>query len=85
MTNFKMTPVVHFTIETNCIAIVNKINGTHEFIHYPEAAVWSVLIQNHETGKAARMLQAILEKDEPETNQYICLCLKKWKDQNFIQ
>jgi hypothetical protein len=80
----KMKGDILYAIDLDGIAIVNKKSGTHAFIKYPEAAVWSVLIENHGMKKSNQLLQAILGKNKTETNRYIKRCLNKWKDLNIF-
>ena len=84
MNNFKINNDIFFAIDLNGIAIVNKNNNTHLFIKYPEAAIWSVLIENYEMKKSKQMLQAILGKNKKDTNQDISQCLEKWKDLKLV-
>lgn len=84
MSNIKINKNILFTIDLTGVAIINKENDHHLFITYPEAAVFSVIIENSDINKSNLMLQAILDKNEPETSRFINQCLKKWKDINIF-
>jgi hypothetical protein len=84
MFNFKIKPDVLFTIDLKGVAILNRLSGNHLFILYPEAAVWSVFIQNHDPSKSIEMLKAILTKSETETETFINNCLQNWRSSDII-
>jgi len=85
MNNLKINSDILFATDKNGVAVFNKNSGSHIFIKYPEAAVWSVLIENHGMVKSDRMLEAILCKRETDADQFINKCLAEWKHLNLIQ
>lgn len=76
---------VFYAIDIKGVAIINKKDNTHFFIPYPDAAIFSVLIENYEMEKSKHMLQAILGRGKAETDWYISQCIKKWKDLNIFR
>jgi hypothetical protein len=81
---FKLNTDILFATDLNGIAIINRNTGAHHFIMYPEAAVWSVFIENHNILKSNLMLQSILGKSEIDTKTYINECLQKWRTLDII-
>jgi hypothetical protein len=84
MSDFKLHRDTRFAIDLKGIAVVNKEIGAHLFIDYPEAAVWSILLETSEKKKSIEMLRAILGKSTSETNLYIAKCIMKWKKLNIL-
>jgi len=85
MKKFNLNTGVLFTVDVKGIAVVNKVDNTHLFINYPEAAVWSVLVENKPGLKPVEMLGAILGKNRIETVEYIEQCLEFWRSLNLIR
>jgi hypothetical protein len=80
LNNLEISNDVLFAVDLQGIALVNEMTGRCEFIKYPEAAVWLLLIDNNDRERMELMLQAILGKNENDTKLFINLCLEKWKD-----
>jgi len=83
--NFRLKRNILFVVDQNRIAAVNKETGSNLIIEYPEAAVWSVMVENHNASETKRMLMAVLNKSESETGKFIDQCLKKWKDADIME
>jgi hypothetical protein len=85
MNTFKVKSNILFAVDLKGIAIVNRNNGAHYFINYPEAALWSVLIENHGMEKSEKMIQAVIGKNEKETKIYIGQLLASWRNSDIIE
>ena len=83
--NIKFNENVFYAIDTKGVAIINKEDSSHFFFTFPEAAVFSILVENNDIEKSNKMLQAVLDWKEPETSQYIDNIMSKWKGQNIIK
>jgi hypothetical protein len=83
--NFKLRDHILFTIDYKSISVVNKNNGNHVIINYPDAAVWSILTENHNKEKTTLMLKSVLGKSKSDTMRYIGKCLRKWKELEILQ
>jgi hypothetical protein len=84
MIEFKVDSDIVYAADIKGFSVVNKTEGTHFFIRYPEAAVWAVLVENPGTAKSVQMLQAILEMDGIKTRSFIDHCLRDWRDSKII-
>jgi len=82
--NFRLKSHILFTVDQGRIVTVNKESGTILIIEYPEAAVWSVMIENHNAAKTELMLMSILHKSATETGNFIDQCLNTWKESGII-
>lgn len=85
MKNFRLKRNILFVVDQNRIATINKKTGSNLIIEYPEAAVWSVMVENHNASDTKLMLMAVLNKSESETGKFIDQCLNKWKDADIIE
>lgn len=85
MEKFILRIDILFAVDQKQIVIADKSKASSRIINYPDAAVWSVLIENHRRSKAISMLQAILQKSEPETVNIIDGCLAKWRESGLIE
>ncbi|MFZ0472107.1 MAG: hypothetical protein WAL94_05800 [Bacteroidales bacterium] len=85
MKNFRLKKNILFVIDQKRIATVNKDTGTNLIIEYPEAAVWSVMIENHTAVKTRQMLMAVLHKSESETGKFMDHCFLKWKEADIME
>jgi hypothetical protein len=85
MENFKLKSNILFTVDQQRIVLVNKERCTSMIIEYPEAAIWSVMIENHHPAKATLMLMPVLHKSESETKELIDQCGKKWKESGIME
>lgn len=85
MKNFRLKRNILFVVDQNRIATINKKTGSNLIIEYPEAAVWSVMVENHNASDTKLMLMAVLNKSEYETGKFIDQCLNKWKDADIIE
>jgi len=83
--SFKLKRHILFVVDQKRIATVNKDTGANLIIEYPEAAVWSVMIENHNAVITRQMLMAVLHKSESETGKFMDHCLKKWKEADIIE
>ena len=83
--NIKISDGVIYAIDATGVAIINKLDNSHFFISYPEAAVFLVLIENYDMKKSKQMLQAVLGMNKTDTSRYVSQCIKKWKDQKIFQ
>jgi hypothetical protein len=83
--HFKLKSHILFTVDQQRIITVNTERGTSLIIEYPEAAVWSVMIEGHEPGKIMLMLMSVLHKSESETRSLIDQCLKKWRESGITE
>lgn len=84
MKKFVINANLIYTVDVKGISIVNQMELTHIFIQYPDAAVWSVLVENYGKSKSIKMLQSILGKNETDTERYIWKCIENWKQLNII-
>lgn len=84
MENFKLKSHILFAVDQDRVVTVNKESGTILIIRYPEAAVWSVMIENHNAAKTKLMLMSVLHKSATETGNLIDQCLNKWKESGII-
>ena len=84
MKNFKLRNDILYAVDTKRVSVVDRAGKIHLFIDYPEAAVWSVLINNYGIKKSARMISAVLGMDATDTAIFIRQCLKKWKQLHII-
>jgi hypothetical protein len=85
MKEFKICEDVVCSIDLTGVSIINKREHTHLFIKYPEASIWLVLVENYDENKTINMLQAILQKSEKKTREFVDLCINNWKKSNLIQ
>lgn len=85
MENFKLKRNILFTVDQQRIVLVNKEKCTSMIIEYPKAAIWSVMIENHNPAKAILMLMSVLHKSESETKELIDQCKKKWKESGIVE
>jgi len=83
--DIKFNNNVFYAIDTRGVAIINKEDSSHFFISYPEAAVFSVLVENNDLKKSEEMLQAVLDRSRSETNRFVNRCIEKWEDQDIIR
>lgn len=84
MKKFRIRNDILFTIDAKRVSVVDTKSKSHIFIDYPEAAVWSVLINNYGVRKSTQMLASILDKNSTDTGVFIRLCMNKWKQLNII-
>jgi hypothetical protein len=85
MRHFIINQDILYAIDTIGIVIINTKDSSAAFLNYPEAAVWSVLIENKDFIKSTKMLQSILNQDLEKTKVYIDKCLNRWAELNLIQ
>ncbi len=78
MRKFLINPEILIATEMRGFNIVNPIDGTSIFMHYPEAAVWSILSRNLDNEKSYLMLMAIMDKSKEMTLEFISTCLREW-------
>jgi hypothetical protein len=83
--NFKIRSHILFTVDQQCIVVVDNEKRTSLIIEYPEAALWSLMIENHDPVKARLMLMSILHKSESETEAFIDHWQKKWEESGIIE
>jgi len=81
---FELNSDIIYAIDVKGISVVYQKELTHIFIQYPEAAVWSVLIENYGKSKSIQMLKSILGKNQTDTERYIRQCIENWKQLNII-
>lgn len=85
MDKFQIAEGVIYTVDTKGIAVVDQVDRKNHFIEYPEAAVFSVLADNSDPGKAILILQSVLDKNKNETASYISQCREKWRKLGVIR
>jgi|OpeIllAssembly_1097287.scaffolds.fasta_scaffold121450_2 phage gp37-like protein len=83
--NIKFNDNISYAIDTIGVAIINKEDNRHFFLHYPDAAVFSVLVENNNVKKSKEILQAVLGKNKPETSRFVDDIIANWKDQKIIR
>ena len=81
---FKTAKDTLYAVDLKGIAVSSQEN-INTFIHYPEAAVWLVLVQNYPEEKTLKMLASILGKDEINTGKFINKCLQSWREASMIE
>jgi len=74
-----------FTVDRKQIVVADRSKGTSTIITYPDAAIWSVLIENHNRPEAILILQAIMNKSKAETLKMIDRCLATWRESGLIE
>jgi hypothetical protein len=84
MDNFEIKNDIFYAIDQKGVAVLNRKDNSHTFINYPEAAVWLVLSEKHETGRSFEMLRAILNSNETDTQAFIRQLMNKWRNLNLI-
>jgi hypothetical protein len=84
MKSFKLRNDIIYAVDTKGVFVVDRAGNIHLLIDYPEAAVWSVLINNYGVKKSTRMISAILDRDEADAGIFIRHCLRKWQQLNLI-
>ena len=82
---FKINNHILFTVDQQRVVVLNREKGTSLIIEYPEAAIWSVMIENHDRTRAKLMIMSILQKSESETGEMIDHCLKRWKESGILE
>ena len=83
--SFKPKGEILFTVDQKRIVIVDRLRDTCLILGYPEAAVWSVMVENADRSKAQLMLKAILGKGEQETASLVEQCLATWKNSGILE
>ena len=85
MKNFILKSHIIFTVDQQRIVIVNKEKGTSVILEYPEAALWSLMIENNDPVKVKLMLMSVLQKSESETGNLMDKWLKEWKESGIME
>ena len=84
MRSIKPEKLILFATDLKGVAIADLENGTNSFIHYPEAAIWTVLMENRGIENSLLMLQAILGRNEHDSLLFIDQSLRNWERLKFI-
>ena len=77
--NIKLKAHISIAIEKNGVMVLNNRSFKTEFIAYPEAAIFLIIIRNYDKNKTCQMISSILNMDQSEYNSYMVQCLNKWQ------
>jgi hypothetical protein len=76
---------VKWTADINCVKVYNGNTDQIRILHYPEAALWDLILQQYSTATLISMMAAITNKNEAETEKWINRTLDDWSGLNLLK
>ncbi len=84
MDKFEINSSVSYVIDTTGVSLLNNETGKSYFLEYPEAAVWLVFAEGHNSKKALQMLESILDRPAKEIGSMVKQNFNFWHNEFII-
>ena len=82
---FEIGSQVKWTSDINCVKVYNGNSHQIRILHYPEAALWDLILQQYSTARLISMMAAITNQNETDTEKWINMILDEWSRLNLLK
>jgi len=76
---------VKWTTDINCVKIYVGNKNQIQILHYPEAALWDLILQQYSKARLVSMMAAITNQNRAETEKWINRTLDDWSRLNLFK
>jgi hypothetical protein len=77
-------PHIKWSVESECVVLINLDKNEVLQLGYPEAAVWDLIQHSYSFEKAVKLLSAITLEDKRTTRVFLMKVLQEWREKGIL-